>query len=336
MTTKVFVPSLHAEHQPREDLSDGIPAFKHPETPQRIESILSILDTLPGIEISNESGLAEEAVRQLHDPDYVDFLIAISTQLKPESEYIPSIFHHDMSHSPVRFQGGMYCREIGTPIGSGSIRAALNSAATALSAARHVRQTHSDTIALCRPPGHHAGKRRYGGYCFFNNAFLAAKTLSQNSQCCPVLDIDYHFGDGSIEFSDQSMPYFSLHADPWKNYPYLDSREKLDYPHARLGILVQDTDIHRYLAQLSPMLEALSAYSPDYAVLSLGFDTLATDSIQDASINIRIEDFCTIGELIGERIKAPVLILLEGGYDVAHLGDCMSSFLEGFRKSRQE
>jgi acetoin utilization deacetylase AcuC-like enzyme len=336
MTTRVFVPSFHADHQPREDLSDGIPAFKHPETPERVESILSMLETLPGMEIHMESGLAEQAVRQLHDADYVDFLMAISSQIKPEAEYIPSIFHEDMSHSPVRFQGGMYCREIGTPMGPGTVRAALNSAATALTAAEHILQTQSDTIALCRPPGHHAGKRRYGGYCFFNNAFLAAKALSRDRQCCPVLDIDYHFGDGSIEFSDQNTPYFSLHADPWNNYPYLDSREKLDYPHAKLGILEQNTDIQRYLSQLAPMLEAISDYSPDYAVLSLGFDTLDTDRIQDASINIRIEDFTAIGEQIGEHIKAPVLILLEGGYDVAHLGDCMAAFLEGFRKSRQE
>jgi len=336
MTTRVFVPSFHTDHQPREDLSDGIPAFRHPETPQRIDSILSMLKTLPNIEISMESGLAEQAVRQLHDADYVDFLMAITGQIKPEAEYIPSIFHEDMSHSPLRFQGGMYCREIGTPMGPGTVRAALNSVATALAAAGHILKTQSDTIALCRPPGHHAGKRRYGGYCFFNNAFLAARTLSRNRGCCPVLDIDYHFGDGSIEFSNQSTPYFSLHADPWNNYPYLDSREKLDYPHAKLGILEQDTGIHRYLDQLAPMLEAISDYSPDYAVLSLGFDTLDTDHIQDTSINIRIEDFTAIGEQVGTKIKVPVLILLEGGYDLAHLGECMCAFLEGFRKLRQE
>ena len=336
MTIQVFTPSLHAQHQPSIDLSDGIPAIKHPETPQRVESILAALNALPDMEIINVAELAEVEVRQLHDTDYVDFLMAIAAQLNNEDEYIPSIFHPDMKASPLRFHGGMYCSEIGTPIGAHTIHAALNAAATSVAAANHVLDTGSDAIALCRPPGHHAGKRRYGGYCYFNNAFLAARTLAGDTQCCPVLDIDYHFGDGSIEFSNQSTPYFSLHADPWKNYPYLDSREKLDYPHAKLGILEAQTNITQYLVQLSTMLEALSDYSPNYAALSLGFDTLATDSIQDAPIKIQREDFRNIGTLIGHKIQAPLLILLEGGYDITHLGDCMTSFLNGFLDSRNE
>lgn len=336
MTTQVFTPSYHSQHQPSIDLSDGIPAIKHPETPKRVESILTALNTLANMEIINISELAEAQVRELHDTDYVDFLMTIATQLDNEDEYIPSIFHQDMTHSPLHFQGGMYCREIGTPIGSHTILAALNSAATAIAAASHMLNINDDTIALCRPPGHHAGKRRYGGYCYFNNAFLAARTLAGNTHCCPVLDIDYHFGDGSIEFSNQSTPYFSLHADPWKNYPYLDSREKLDYPHAKLGILEPETDITQYLDQLAIMLEALSDYSPHYAVLSLGFDTLATDAIQDASINIQAEDYRNIGTLIGEKIQVPLLILLEGGYNIAQLGNCMTSFLNGFKDTRIE
>jgi len=334
MTSQVFTPSFHSQHQPSIDLSDGIPAIKHPETPQRVESILSALNARADMEILNVSELAEEQVRELHDTDYVDFLMTITTQLNNEDEYIPSIFQQDMGASPLRFQGGMYCHEIGTPIGSGTIHAALNSAATAVAAAKYMLNSGNDAIALCRPPGHHAGKRRYGGYCYFNNAFLAARTLADDTHCCPVLDIDYHFGDGSIEFSNESTPYFSLHANPWKNYPYLDSQEKLDYPHAKLGILEPGTDITQYLDQLSGMLEALSDYSPSYTVLSLGFDTLATDPIQDASLKIRLEDFRTIGTLIGKKIQVPLLILLEGGYDIAHLGDCMTSFLNGFQDTR--
>lgn len=336
MTTQVFTPSFHSQHQPSIDLSDGIPAIKHPETPQRVESILTALNARADMDIINISELAEAQARKLHDTDYVDFLMSLATQLDNEEEYIPSIFHQDMTTSPLRFQGGMYCREIGTPIGSYTIHAALNSAATAVAAANHMLNTNDDTIALCRPPGHHAGKRRYGGYCYFNNAFLAARTLAGNTHCCPVLDIDYHFGDGSIEFSNQSTPYFSLHADPWKNYPYLDSRDKLDYPHTKLGILEPETNITQYLGQLSIMLEALSDYSPHYSALSLGFDTLATDAIQDASINIQPEDYRSIGALIGEKIQVPLLILLEGGYNIAQLGNCMNSFLNGFKATRTE
>lgn len=334
MKTQVFVPEHHSKHQPSEDLSDGTPPFPHPEIPQRIDAIVMALKALPDLEFLTESGLAKDEVRQLHDADYVDFLMAITAQLGSNAQYIPSIFHDDMSDAPLRFQGGMYCNEIGTPIGLGSIPAALNSAAAALSAARYIQQTHKDTIVLCRPPGHHAGRRRYGGYCFFNNAYLASKWLAQEGRCCPVLDIDYHLGDGSIEFAGPKTPYFSLHADPWKNYPYLDARAKADRPHTHLAILERDTGIAQYLEHLSLALEALTDYTPDFTVLSLGLDTLISDHIQDAPIKIAQEDFYDIGARIATAIKTPVLIVLEGGYDVSHLGTAMAQFWEGFRHSR--
>jgi acetoin utilization deacetylase AcuC-like enzyme len=295
---------------------------------------VTALNALSDVDLIEISELAEEQVRQLHDRDYVEFLMAIAEQLNEQQEYIPSIFHPDMRDSPLRFQGGMYCREIGTPIGARTIHAALNAAATALSAASHMLDTGSDAIALCRPPGHHAGKRRYGGYCYFNNAYLAAKSLAGTNQCCPVLDIDYHLGDGSIEFSNLNTPYFSLHADPWQNYPYLDSQEQLDYPHAHLETLCLGTDLTQYQLQLGSLLNELSNYQPDYAVVSLGLDTLASDAIQDDDINIQVKDFSMIGQQIGKKIQAPTLILLEGGYDLLHLGQCMTEFLNGFQSAR--
>ncbi len=334
MTTPVFVPSLQADHCPSVDLSDGIPAIEHPETPERIDAIVTALNAVPDLDLIEISEMAEEQVLQLHDRDYVEFLMAIAEQLHDQQEYIPSIFHPDLSNSPLRFQGGMYCREIGTPIGARTIHAALNTAATALSAASRMLDTGNDAIALCRPPGHHAGKRRYGGYCYFNNAYLAAKPLAGSSRCCPVLDIDYHLGDGSIEFSNSSTPYFSLHADPWQNYPYLDSQEQLDYPHASLETLRFGTDLSQYQLQLDTLLDKLTNYQPDYAIVSLGLDTLASDTIQDDDINLQVKDFYTVGQQIGIKIQTPTLLLLEGGYDLLNLGQCMMEFLNGFQAAR--
>jgi acetoin utilization deacetylase AcuC-like enzyme len=335
MTTPVFYPALHASHQPQKDLSDGLPGLDHPETPQRIDAVLNgILSLGDEYQRIDETGLAEAAVRALHDADYVDFLLAIEKQIEPGTEYIPSIFHDNMQNSPLAFRGGMYCREIGTPIGVSTVVAALNAAATAESAAQYVLREQQDAIALCRPPGHHAGRRRYGGYCYFNNAYIAASILSNETGCCPVLDIDYHLGDGSIEFSNAQMPYFSLNADPWGNYPYLDSDEKLELPHARVAILPDHTDVDRYLSLLHPILDNIESRQPDYAVISLGFDTLDKDRIQDAKIHIQASDFEQLGHAIGSRIQKPVLLLLEGGYDTNRLDQCMHFFLTGFMSTR--
>jgi acetoin utilization deacetylase AcuC-like enzyme len=317
------------------DFSDGLPGLDHPEVPLRVDAILNgIRDLGTDYELLEVTGLATEAVRSLHDSDYVDFLLAIEQQQEAGKEYIPSIFHEHMENSPLSFQGGMYCREIGTPIGKGTIQAALNSAATASAAAAFIQQEHQDAIALCRPPGHHAGKRRYGGYCYFNNAYVAATALSQGNGCCPVLDIDYHLGDGSIEFCNEQMPYFSLNADPWLNYPYLDSRENLERPHARVSTLPDNTEIEQYLELLKPILLKLSSYQPSHAVLSLGFDTLDQDEIQDAKIHIQSRDFQQLGQTIGSAISQPMLLLLEGGYDTGRLNECMQYFLKGFMSTR--
>jgi len=319
----VFLPNKHNLHHPQQDYSDGLPPFEHMEVPKRVDAVLAGIQSATEVDLVTVDELALDAVYSLHDKDYVDFLLAIDKQIKPEQEYIPTIFSNNLLKSPLAYRGGMYSKEIGTPIGKNSIQAALNSAAVAKNAVNYLLETGQDVVALCRPPGHHAGKRRYGGYCFFNNAYIAAKTLTQQ---CAVLDIDYHFGDGSIEFANTNTPYFSLHADPWQNYPYLDANIELPTKHTELLIFPNNIKGNSYIDLLKILLAKLD--NIEYLIVSLGFDTLGTDRIQDGAIYLKPTDYQIIGQLLAQ-IKAPKLIILEGGYDLLNLSACAKYFTLG-------
>lgn len=322
-----FFPSRHNMHHPDKDYSDGLPPFDHLESPQRIDELLSGIQAIREVALYKTDELALDAVYALHDKDYVDFLLAISDTVTPGQEYIPPCFGQNMSKAPLTFQGGMYCREVGTPIGHGTIKAALNSAHAAQLSAEHLLRTNQNTVALCRPPGHHAGKRRYGGYSYFNNAYIAANVLNQQGKCA-ILDVDYHIGDGSIEFAHKNAPYFSLHANPYTNYPYLDASEQLPTEHVTLVSFPSGIKGKEYLALLAQMCQQISCLNADYLILSLGFDTLGTDYIQDEYIYLESNDYCLIAETVN-GLNIPILVLLEGGYDLPNLYDCGKAFAQG-------
>ncbi len=330
MSLPVFIPGLHHQHSPEWDYSDGIPPVKHPEQAGRVDALLESIITLDEITLHDVTRLAEAEARKLHDEDYVDFLMALEASLEPGKEYYPTMFGEDLSSAPLRFQGGGFCRELGTPILKGSIQAALNSAAAAIDGARSLLSNNPLALALCRPPGHHAGKRRYGGYCYLNNAYLATNALLQTGKRCAVLDIDYHIGDGSMEFASAQAPYFSLHADPWVNYPYLDKNALDQRPHVKLINLEGGEGLEEYMSRLKPLLDSLYILVPDYLVISLGLDTFSGDPVQDAKINLQIKDYEVIAQHIRKVADCPTLILLEGGYDQQKMDQCLMSFLRGY------
>ncbi len=320
----VFLPRLHGMHRPSKDYSDGLPPIDHLESPQRIDTLLKGIRASRAINLIETSELAHDAVYKIHDKDYVDFLITISKSIAQDQEYIPSCFGRNLLRAPLQFQGGMYCREIGTPIGAGTITAALNSAAAAKLAAEHLLATRHNCLALCRPPGHHAGKRRYGGYSYFNNAYIAANILMQYGTCA-VLDVDYHMGEGSAEFACEKAPYFSLHANPYTNYPYLDTATPLPSQHIELINLEAGTQSEVYLGHLATFCKKISHLTPDFLILSLGFDTLNSDTLQDDPIHLASADYAQMANIIS-HLDIPVLVVLEGGYAIDGLHDCAKAF----------
>ena len=328
-----FYPKLHTLHKPTIDLSDGLPGYKHLEVASRVELVLKGLLQAYDAEVIFVDDAECEEVREIHDDDYVDFLLRISDELEEGEEYVPPIFRSNMSRSPLYFQGGMYCDEIGTPIGKESIKSALNSAKTTLKAVEYMMGSSKSAFALTRPPGHHAGKRRYGGYCFFNNAYLGANSFVKSGKKVAVIDIDYHIGDGSLEFASELMPYYSLHANTHRNYPYLDAEFTNTNKSVHLYEFETGISGKEYIQEVQKLLKSAIDESLDKVVLSLGFDTLGTDYTQDEYIYVEAQDFEAIGELFGS-LSQEVLILLEGGYDSDYLDSCANYFMSGFARKK--
>jgi len=327
---KYFYPKLHSLHKPKIDYSDGLPGYEHKESDDRVDLILEGLLKAKEVEVIYVEELATKEVKEIHDDNYVDFLLEISNIIEKDEEYIPSIFRKSMTMAPLHFRGGMYCEEIGTPIGKESVKSALNSAQTAIEASKYMLKNSEDVFVLTRPPGHHAGKKRYGGYCFFNNAYLAANTFNKNGKKVAVIDIDYHIGDGSLEFASNVAPYFSIHAGTNKSYPYNEFKSS---PYVNLQEFEAGVSIKEYMVFLEKILEDIRQKDIDIIIVSLGFDILETDPLQDAHTCIKLADFTKIAEAFS-TVKQKIMFLLEGGYDTENLSQATQNFMNGFSCQR--
>ncbi|HKJ95469.1 MAG TPA: acetylpolyamine aminohydrolase, partial [Gammaproteobacteria bacterium] len=112
------------------------------------------------------------------------------------------------------------------------------------------------------------------------------------------------------------------------NYPYLDAVSYPQGPHVHLRSLPAGVKGDGYLAVLGELVDRVRETGADVVVVSLGFDTVATDGIQDASVGLEIGHYRRIGERIA-ALELPTLVVVEGGYDLAALSDCARSFAEG-------
>jgi acetoin utilization deacetylase AcuC-like enzyme len=189
-------------------------------------------------------------------------------------------------------------------------------------------------ICTCRPPGHHAGKDYAGGYCFINNASVAAHWLSSSGKVA-VLDIDYHCGNGTqdIFYERADVLTISIHADPHVEYPYYAGYASETGSGAGAGFhknfpLERDTDDARYLSALEEALSLIRKFAPRYLVVSAGMDIYADDPLGTIKVTTP-----GIGE-IGRRISAlelPTVIIMEGGYNNDALGRNIVTLLGEFK-----
>lgn len=230
-------------------------------------------------------------------------------------------------------QLGRHCTDNLTPILADTWDAAYWSAQAALSAARALTEGAPLVYALCRPPGHHAYHDLYGGYCYLNNAAIAAHWLTRQGHRLAVVDIDYHHGNGTqaIFYDRADVFVCSLHADPQEEYPYYAGYPEemgrgagegytLNLP---LPLSTRETD---YLHGLAWALDAVDGAAPDVLVVSLGFDTLAGDP--HGGMGLTPESFRPIGRCLS-ALGRPLLLVQEGGYLVDALPAALRALLEG-------
>ena len=175
---------------------------------------------------------------------------------------------------------GQFSYDGGTPIAAGSWAAAYGGAQTALTALDAVLAGAPAAFALCRPPGHHAGPDYLGGYCYVNNAAVAAAEAVAAGKRVAILDIDYHHGNGTqdIFWRDANPLFVSIHADPRQDYPFYwghaDETGEGDGQGATLNLpLPHGTTLDPYRAALAAALQRITAFAPDLLVISFGADT---------------------------------------------------------------
>lgn len=279
-------------------------------------------------------------IRAIHDANMLDYLETAydseNASSDPAEALFPTFFPPPgQRRRPTRVYGrrGLYCTDMGTPLGPHTWEAARASASCASAAARYIVGGEHTVYALCRPPGHHAGPDFFGGYCYLNNAAVATHVLRQAGGTVAVLDIDYHHGNGSQAFSegDPEVWYGSLHIDPATDYPffagYADERGVGDGEGTVCNMpLPPNTPETAYLQTLERLAAMAMAFEPHWLVVSVGFDTYAHDPI--GTFGVTTDGYARIGELIAS-LGLRTLLVQEGGYYLADLGRNLSALLAG-------
>src|SRR5512145_788117 len=224
---KVYYSEAHRKHDPPFEVFDGGLRVPYMENPDRMDRILNALQQTGRAEIMEPRDFGIGPVYAVHDKEYIDFLASswtewLASAAEDKSTLLPATFalrRHPQIPTSLLGRAGYYLMDLSACIVEGTYPAALASANCALSAAEAVADGERVAFALCRPPGHHAGKDYAGGYCFINNAAVAANWLTSKGAVV-LLDIDYHCGNGTqdIFYKRDDVLTISIHADP--NFEY--------------------------------------------------------------------------------------------------------------------
>jgi acetoin utilization deacetylase AcuC-like enzyme len=343
---KVVYTPAHLLHDPHVefDLSSAHSPFEHIG---RAEAIRETLQADARFSFLSPTEWGTAPIEAVHHPGLVKFLSegwALYNQEKPGvREVVPDVFFRPALRDkmspgvePQAIYGrvGYWCFETTTPLTEGTYEAARAAVDTALTTTQLVLDGEGSAYGLCRPPGHHATSDLYGGYCFFNNAAIAAHHVASTTGTkVTILDVDYHHGNGTqqIFYDRDDVQYVSLHGDPARAYPYsvgfADETgtgrglgHNINYP------MPLRADDDRYVAALSDACEKIAAFGPSLLIVSLGLDTYITDPISDLAVTTDGMGRC--GAVV-RQLGLPTVVLQEGGYDVSALGANVQSWLVG-------
>jgi acetoin utilization deacetylase AcuC-like enzyme len=329
----IVASDAHRAHHPREPFLDAGRLIDPPEIPERVDRILAALADagLGRPETPRPFGLAP--VTRVHSPEYVQFLEHAhprwrdATGLDESSEaaaYARAIRdqpHVELEH--VIAQLGWYSHDT-DPILAGTYAAAVGAVDLTLSAWEAVADGREHAAyALARPPGHHAAVDSFAGYCYLNNAAVAAQAWVDRGARVAIVDVDYHHGNGTqqIFYDRDDVLFVSLHADPAFEYPFF-----LGFANERGWGAGEDcnrnfpmpagTEWDTYSPALTAALATVRKFGPDGVILSLGVDTASEDP--DA-FRLVAGDYPRIGAAIA-ALDRPTLVVQEGGYCLDVLG----------------
>jgi acetoin utilization deacetylase AcuC-like enzyme len=322
------------------------------ESPARLETIINALpsDDKPPHYVKkfiqeedrdNEPDTAAEILSSTHDEGLLAHLATIHAtwvqhglieeheSVLPECFPLPWSSSGDKSNVPPKDQfarAGFYAFDLSSGLMKHSwtsIRASAmlaNRAAEEVSGPKRSADSIQDreSLALCRPPGHHCTTKKVGGYCYVNNAVVAVETIRRrhSSAKIAILDLDFHHGNGTQDYyyEDPGVLYVSIHGKD--EYPYYSGFEDETGKGAGVGFNVNlpletRATFEQYLEKVDVLVKRTQEFAPDYIVVSLGFDTFRNDPL--GSFQIDTGDYETMARKIrgADGLQSiPTVILL--------------------------
>ena len=307
------------------------------ETPARA---LAILEAIGATQLPSNHG--EAPILRVHPPAFLDFLkaahrdwLAAGREGDALPYAFPAVRRRALDLDRIDARLGRYSYDTCTPISAGTWTSAYWNVQTALSALDAVLSGERSAFALCRPPGHHCGADYTGGYCYLNNAAIAAEAaIAAGRSRVAILDIDYHHGNGTqdIFYARGDVFFASIHADPRTDYPFYwgheDETGEGEGEGRTLNLpLPRGATVCEFEPALDHALASIAEFAPGLLIVSFGADTYEGDPI--SHFKLRTEDYTALARRIASA-GYPTLILMEGGYAVDALGRNVAAFLSGF------
>ena len=320
--------------------------IEYAESPDRMNVILESLKWLDNIEITAPEEFDDSFFLKIHSEEYINYLKNayidwIDAGLNPDG-VMPDFFavgnirNKLISKSPIG-QAGYFMTDLSTMIVGGTWEAAKHSAFSAMTAAKYLLKGEKYTFSLGRPPGHHAGYEFAGGYCFLNNAAVAAKYLQENAEkntkVC-IFDIDYHHGNGTqdVVLRQENMLYVSVHGHPDSAYPYLtgfvdeNCNKVINFP------LKGNVENAQYFEIFKLAVEKILDFKPDYLIISYGVDTHEYENEDLGDFKLTTEFYGKLAEYLIKNTNIPIMTVMEGGYKISVLGENVAKYIEQFSK----
>ncbi len=284
----------------------------------------------------------ESDIRKVHDADFVTYLKNVCEKLqgtRPVYPYVFPVRRPERRPKDLAVRAGYYCIDTFTPLDRNAYTAAREAVDVALTAAQEVLHGRILAFALCRPPGHHAERRVFGGFCYFNNAAIAAEHLSAHGKVA-ILDIDFHHGNGTqdIFYERADVLTVSIHGHPNFAYPYFSGFADETGAGPGKGFnrnfpLPEDADEAMYMQAAEKAVQTVERFAPVFLVLCVGFDIMKGDPTGSVALSAR--SMQRIGSLIG-RLRLPTLVVQEGGYNLRNLRTGSAALFAGIAESIQK
>jgi acetoin utilization deacetylase AcuC-like enzyme len=341
-----FFTDSHALHAPEYEFYRGqrVPCFELPARATYVrEQLLA-----RGHALREPDADSMAVLRHIHTPPYLQFLQTAWAQwlaldaANAAQQPFPSVWPVRTLRSDVEPDNfiaklGLYSMDNGTPLVAGTWAAAKAGADAAASAAAALAQGARAAFCATRPPGHHAGADFMGGYCFLNNAAVAAQALlGHGNSRVAILDVDYHHGNGtqSIFYERSDVLFVSLHGDPLTEYPFYLGHADEGGLAAGAGFnlnlpLPAGCSSPLWFEALERACQRVTEHRADALVISLGLDNFAGDPI--STFSLQAEDFTRLGQRLA-KLGLPTVFILEGGYATQDLGRNAVNVLEGFEQ----